>query len=316
MLRKLKLKNFRTHKKTRLKFCSGINGIIGISSSGKTNILRAIKLLHTNRPLGNGVINRNAKTKEAVIESDWTGVGTIKMVKGKDSYYQINKQKPFRKIGTNVPQPVSDALFLSDLNVLAQYDGPFLIFSGPGEISKAINESTGSGEFDIWISNINNRIKDVKFAAKDAGYRVEKYRLEKEKLRGIESVAREVKKLSKLSKHLKELRYDCDEITELYNRLIGFQSKVVMHKKIISLEKYLKRAKKLREQIEVLEVDVDLADDLVNRKMAMEELVKRHNDLVERYSKVLKKERKCPTCFSPIKQSTIKRLNNAIRLDF
>lgn len=317
MLKKIKLRNFRTHKSSDLEFCSGVNGIIGISSSGKTNILRALKMLAKNRPIGDGVIFRDAKTKEALIETEWSDVGTIKMVKASDSkksYYQINDDEPFRKMGTTVPEQVTDALFLSDLNVLGQYDGPFLIFSSPGDISKAINDSTGAGEFDVWISNINNRIKTIKFALKDADFRIEKYRVEKEKLQGFARLKKQLKELKKVAKKRDEAEFKFERVSEIYNRLIGFKSKLAMHERIIRLQRRVNRIKKIREEMEVLEEGIDLYEDWQVKQKALDELMERHDGLVKKYSKLLVKERTCPTCKSPIKQSTIKRLKDAVRL--
>ena len=315
MLKKIKLTNFRTHKKSELGFGSGVNGIIGISSSGKTNILRALKLLAKNRPIGDGVISRFAQNKEAIIETEWSGVGKIKMVQGKDSYYQINDQKPFRKIGTSVPDAVTDALFLSDLNVLAQYDGPFLIFSSPGEISKAINDATGAGEFDTWISNINNRIKDINFNLKDSEFRIAKYRVEREKLHEVPKLESDMQHLIQIHKRHKQLKNDFETITEIYNRLLGFRKKVQLHKQIIRLHRKLNEIKKIRNEMLKFEEIIDLHDELTQKKEELKALIKQHNTkLIKEYSKVLVKNRSCPTCKSPIKQSTITRLKNEVRL--
>lgn len=317
MLKRIRLKNFRTHKDSELKFCSGVNGIIGISSSGKTNILRALKLLAKNRPLGDGVIRRGVKEKEALVETEWNDVGVIRMVKAKDSkktYYQINDDEPFRKVSTNVPEQVTEALFLSDLNVLGQYDGPFLIFSGPGEISKAINDSTGAGEFDMWLSNINNRIKTVKYALKDADYRTEKYKVEIEKLRGLAKLSKEIKQLKKVAKQKEQVEFNFERISEIYNRLIGFRSKLRVHKRIIQLERRVKKIKRLRNEMDELGEGIDLYEDWQEKANAIDALAERHDSLVDKYKKLLIKNRSCPTCKSPIKQSTIKRLENAVRL--
>lgn len=314
MLKRIRLKNFRTHKDSELTFCPGVNGIIGISSTGKTNILRALKLLAKNRPIGDGVIYRSAKKKEALIETEWSDVGIIRMVKSKDSYYQINDDEKFRKFGTKVPEQITDALFLSDLNVLGQYDGPFLIFSSPGDISKAINDATGAGEFDTWINNINNRIKTIKFALKDADFRIEKYRVEKEKLKGFARLKRHLKELKKISAKKEKAEFDFERITEIYNRLIGFKSKLAMHEKIIRLQRRVNKIKKLREEMEALEEGVDLYEEWQQKIDSLKALLERHEEFVEKYSKLLAKRRSCPTCKSPIKQSTIKRLKDAVRI--
>src|SRR5665647_764854 len=61
MIKSLEIHNVQSHKDTFLEFDPGVNVIIGSSDSGKTAILRAIKKVVFNRPLGDSFISNWAK---------------------------------------------------------------------------------------------------------------------------------------------------------------------------------------------------------------------------------------------------------------
>jgi len=52
MIKQLTIKNFQSHKKTKLEFSDGVNIIIGQSDSGKTAIIRALNWVVNNKPSG------------------------------------------------------------------------------------------------------------------------------------------------------------------------------------------------------------------------------------------------------------------------
>lgn len=314
MLKKIRLRNFRTHKRTIVDFCSGINGIIGIGSSGKTNILRALILLARNRPLGNGVISRFAPGKNAVVDSEWTDDLRVKIVKGKKSYYQINDEKPFRKINTNVPEQVADALFLSDINFHKQFDGPFLVFSGPGEISKVINESTGANEFDIWLGETTKAIKELKIELKDAEYREEKYRIEIEKLEGVRKLAQSIKELKEITETIEEKQKEYDDLSHYFNTMIDLEDKIIFHKRIARFKVKLKRIRAIQEEYDELDDQATLIEDYEQKLVELKEAKKRHKRIVDDYIKLLVKKHICPTCTSTIKQSNVKSLREKLRV--
>ena len=57
MITKIEIKNFQSHKDTMIDFDKGINSICGESDNGKTAIIRAIRWVIENRPLGTDKLN-------------------------------------------------------------------------------------------------------------------------------------------------------------------------------------------------------------------------------------------------------------------
>ena len=162
----LEINNFRSHKHTRLEFAKGINAIIGLPDSGKTNCLRAITWLLKNRPLG------------MKIASDFLeGIPNVKM--GFDnnfiielsklsnkSVYCINNGDSLKAIGSDVPDEISQVANMTDLNIQKQLSSPFLICESPSEVAKVFNRITKLEKVDEAISllttDINSENKKLK----------------------------------------------------------------------------------------------------------------------------------------------------------
>jgi len=318
MLKSITLKHFRSHKLTRLDFVKGINGIIGLGSSGKTNILRAIKLLFTNRPLGDGYISRFVKTKAMAVETEWQDGNNVTNVSyrktGRQAKYKV-RAKEFRKFGTHVPEDIINTLNLSDINFHGQFEGPFLIFSSPGEISRTINSTTGAEDLDTWINNCSSRIRHLKSALKDAEYREEKYKLERERLsEHYTKLRRYVIEYRRISKSRLKLQKDFDDLTEWQGLYLGFQSKVRYHKRIIRLERKVNLIRKLQVKIDELNETADLLEGLADQEKLIKLAKREHRKLVERYIEKLEESGKCPTCYSKVKPDMLRRIQNELAL--
>ena len=177
MLKQLIIDNFRTWKKTEINFDKGVNVIIGDLQAGKTNIIRSLKLLCTNKPSGLKVINNKTDKQEvdvyAELEEKNKNINKVRIVKSKkDSKYILNDEE-FRKIGTKVPEEVKEKV-LGGIHFQDQIDLPFLIGeSNTSSINKEINKIIGFEKIDGYLGVVNseksgldikkkNIIKDIK----------------------------------------------------------------------------------------------------------------------------------------------------------
>ena len=77
MITSLSIKNWQSHKDTKLDFVNGVNVIIGVPNSGKTAVLRALLWLIENRPKGASQFmpsweNRCVSEVEVILEDNST----------------------------------------------------------------------------------------------------------------------------------------------------------------------------------------------------------------------------------------------------
>ena len=153
MLQSIRL-TMQSHKDTLVEFDPGVNYIIGRSRQGKTAILRALVKVIQNRPIQGierWVHKHNPKniSKAEVTTTDDHSVtweGTI------PQRYIVDGEE-LSGFGQGVPQAVTDALRLGELNIAGQHDRPFLLFDTPGEVARTLNRVVRLDVIDRVLAN-------------------------------------------------------------------------------------------------------------------------------------------------------------------
>ena len=158
MLKKLTLKNFQSHKDSVLEFNPGVNVIRGVSDHGKSVIYRAIELLATNKPsMDKGGFMRHG-CKDLLIEGEYDD-HTVSRFKapGKNGY--MLDGKPLNAIGQSVPEEVSKAINMAEVNFQDQDAGIFMLNATGGEISRDLNAAAGIDDMDDALTNIGSVLR-------------------------------------------------------------------------------------------------------------------------------------------------------------
>ena len=70
MIKSIKIKGFQGHEDSVLNLSKGLNVILGDTDTGKSSILRAINWVVTNRPSGDGFVNKLCKECSVEITTD------------------------------------------------------------------------------------------------------------------------------------------------------------------------------------------------------------------------------------------------------
>lgn len=119
MIESVKLKNFQSHKENTFSFTKGVNAIVGPSDSGKTAILRALRWLIWNRPLGDAFRSDWGGDTEVTVTVDGQLITRYKH--DNKHGYKIGKID-LKAIGTDVPEEVSTILNIDEINLQQQFD--------------------------------------------------------------------------------------------------------------------------------------------------------------------------------------------------
>jgi hypothetical protein len=115
-----------------------------------------------NRPSGFGMHSHFDCDEETYVEL-FLDNGMILLAKtAKKTTYGIIGGGSYSYTGGSVPEPVTQLLNISDINISNQLDAPFLIMNSPGEVGKVINRITKIEQVDSWISKITTRINQSK----------------------------------------------------------------------------------------------------------------------------------------------------------
>lgn len=161
MLKSIEVQNFQSHKSTLLNLTEGVNIIVGNSDSGKTAIIRALNKLIWNRPLGNDFQSYWGGNTLITVETMEGNTVMLEITEGgKVKRYTLNGTD-FKAFGTDVPEEIKSCLNLSEINLQAQFDRPFLLDSAPGEVATHFNKIAHLDQIDKAIQKVNSWVYNL-----------------------------------------------------------------------------------------------------------------------------------------------------------
>ena len=205
MIKKLDVENFRSHEKTVLEFVKGINCIIGLPDSGKTNLIRAVNWLLTNRPLGFRFHSdfTDDPTKVAIqFKNEDGSTDDVSLIKSKKSAQYVLNKNQLKAIGSDVPDEISLATQMTDLNLQRQLDKPFLICSSSGEVAKTFNRVTRLEKPDVAIALLTTDINTENKTLKSLKERRDRTQEEIDKLGNVAGMESDLENMSAINDKL------------------------------------------------------------------------------------------------------------------
>ncbi len=247
MINNLTIKNHKTHRDTRLDFCDGVNIIIGDPQSGKSNILKSMKLLFSNRPVG---FKYQSKFSDDPVEIS-AGMDGKKITFWKDedsAEYKIDK-KSFKGFGTNVPDEIKSFLNVSELNIQKQFDKPFLLFDSAGEVAKTMNRIIKTEELDKWQAGLTKKINRTKGDIDRIKNELKKDKENLKKYDNIEQVERIVQRVKKREELIENKEDDLMNIEACIRDLDGINSFLDIAYERLKAEELIRKAELINEEI-------------------------------------------------------------------
>lgn len=210
-LQKIEIKNFRTHKHSLLEFVPGINIITGMPDCGKTNWLRALDFLRSNRPSGDRFKHNRDPSLTVSVEASFMDGCKVRHDKKKSSSYAVvdedGQEVTYGKVGTNVPDNAIEVLGLSDVNIQGQFSQPYLLWMTGGEMAKLFNSLSGMDEYDNWQASLDSEARAVSKELKQIYQDLESNTAARERLEPLSRADSE-------AKLAKKLEVDIDQLTE------------------------------------------------------------------------------------------------------
>ena len=245
MITKMVLQNFQSHKNTTINLTEGLNSFQGASSQGKSSIIRGLRWAVFNRPSGTSFINRDAfndKGKQVAPCSVtlYTDDGCIveRYRDANKNSYTVGNVK-LKAVRTDVPEEVSKALNLDDINFQFQMDSPFMLTETAGEVARMLNRVVKLDNIDTTLKQINTYSRRLNTQKDQFKYVIDD--LEKQILKNdIEDVEQSVElyeqletvegNLTEKQKDLKALDY---QLRLIHDRIDG--NTVVAREELIEL---------------------------------------------------------------------------------
>jgi len=165
MINSIKIQNFQSHINTHLELDPGVNAIVGPSDCGKSVVFRALNWLINNRPGGQEFHSWVGGDPSVTLDLDDATITRSR--RGNENIYKLDDQE-FKAFATTVPEPIQDALNISDINFQFQLDDPFMFGESPGNIARKLNEVVDLAVIHKSQFNINQRLTKEKDQLKSA----------------------------------------------------------------------------------------------------------------------------------------------------
>lgn len=219
-LKKLSLKNVMSHRDTEIDL-NKLTILTGVSNSGKSVFIRALRLLLENRPSGIDLLSHFAKRGESMsvsveCEDDEGNSHTIERIRSKSKNDYVLDGKTLKAFGSDVPESITQITRLSDVTFQNQSDPNFMLSMTDGEVSRLIASVVGLNEIDRAFSALNSMKKenDANLKAAEIGYATENARLQK--FSGIHDAVKMIECLSPIENDFVSVTNVYEDIDTFY----------------------------------------------------------------------------------------------------
>lgn len=268
MFRSLELKNFQSHKDTRLEFGPGVNVIIGTSDSGKSSIFRGLRWVMYNRPLGDAFCSHWAG-KEATSVTLEMDNNTITRSRENNKQRYLLDGLDLTAFKTDVPEEVSQALNIDSVNFEQQFDRPFLLDNSPGEVAQYFNKIAHLEKIDISLKQLHQRNRANNQIKVELETRKKETEEELKKYAGLEALDSRLVVLERMEENNTKTGEHIVGLNEMIEQLISLSKSLMYEKEVTQaynvVEECLLLASErnaLNEQIYAIkEVEEQLTDD-------------------------------------------------------
>lgn len=290
-IKSLKLTNFQSHKNTKIEFTNGLNAIVGLTNSGKSSIVRALRFVLCNEQIED-FITQGEKNCEVIVEFD-NNIQIIRGRKGKENYYTIINsdgiEETFSNFGREVPAKVKqltgavELVIDSDksimLNIIGQHNAYFLLGESDNLKNKSINSLADVHYVDSAIRDIKNDAdKETKSVLE-----LQKEQIElEENIKTIPDTQKEKQNIEDIEKEIVKyegLTQTVKKINDLKNE---FQ---IIEKKEKALES-IPSVSEILPLVESFRSNVDRWKELVSLSEKSESLLNKQNMLAQKCTKL------------------------------
>jgi len=221
--------------------------------------------------------------------------------------------KSWNAVKHTVPDKVRQALNMGELNIQWQLDKPFLITSGKGEISRAVNKVIDIEEATIWLSTLTSQKQKNSMAItrleKSIPTQQASIKQVAEPLAQVEDLLVAAEQLNRRlvnkRKRAQGIRSAVDGYRRAYVRLDAL-------KPAYKAEKLLFQAEALATVIRTLEKKLTAIHNFIRVVAYLIELNEQVAQVRGDYMHLMNKLGKCPWCLSIVNAETMKRLTKEL----
>lgn len=282
MIKSLSIKNFQSHKNTKLEFHTGVNAIVGNSDVGKTAILRALNWVINNKPSGDSF--RSNWGGDTAVELNISNFAITREKSKEDgNYYCLatylgrkygdrDSFHSFKAFGQGVPEEIKQTINFSPLNIQSQMDSSFLLSNSPGEVARYLNQVVNLDKIDTALINIARKVKEENHKLEDKKEQLADLNNELEQYNWITHAEKQLEKIEVFDIEIENKKNSKFALISIGNEIISIKEKLDKINNILVIEKTVNRL-------------ISISENIINLKNKKETLTK----LIQDISQVIKK---------------------------
>lgn len=268
----IEIENVQPHEHAIIEPSKKVTVIKGTSHGGKTSIVRAIKKLIENRPMGReGLLSWFADDKDymKIGMSFVEGTYVYRNQSHIDNNYTTSESKtPYRAIRGDVPEDVSAITRMNEVNIQSQHDPYFMLQNSPGEVGRMFNEAVGLEIIDEAISQAKKAFNTVN-AQRVACYKeVEDKEKELIKYKDLDDLGKLVEEINEKGMALSLLHENRPKLRGYIEEIGTLEGDILLTKAFLVLEVLHKEMKRQAEHItKIITWKQRLQADILEYKM-------------------------------------------------
>ncbi|AGB41541.1 hypothetical protein Halha_1603 [Halobacteroides halobius DSM 5150] len=258
MIKAIELENFQSHEDTRLEFSSGFNVITGPSDQGKSAIVRALRWVLYNEPLGDDYIRSGNKSCRVTVELENGFKIVRRRTPSKNGYIIIDTQgekQVFERIGRDVPQKITklhqmpkielDTDYETTINLDYQLDGAFLLNQTGSIRAKALGRLLDIHLVDSASRETNKDIRQYQQEEKRLTTEIDECDKELKEFSDLPKLSQQITEEKKLLHEIKETKTKLEQVTLLYQDWKSIKQEQESLRELLAQLDDLKQIKKL-----------------------------------------------------------------------
>ncbi len=247
MIKKLNITNFKSHKSTAIEFDPNVNIFIGETDSGKSALLKALRLLFQNKPSGFNYRTHNTKG-EVEVAAEFEDHIIKRYRTNSKNQYHLDDQV-FDAVSKTIPEEISTILNVSDINIQRQLDSPFFLSMSGGEMARYMNDVVNLEDVDKANKNINRSVRESESHLSFLRSSIGDDEAEMKELRWVRKAKRSVDKLDSMRNEMDDLEDEIEDLASLIRNNRILRKKIKKQKRITRVESKLKELEERNKKI-------------------------------------------------------------------
>lgn len=295
MIKTILIQNFRSHKETKLELDKGINIIVGSSSGGKTNVIRALNWVINNRPSGDSYRNRQGGDTEVSVELETNSIQRIK--NKKDNLYKLGNAE-YKAMGTDIPEDIKTLLNFTDINLQNQHNAPFLLSESAGEVGRYLNKLVNLDLIDVSMRKIATKKRELSTDYKHFLSELDTTTEQQKKYSWVKEAEEKIIELSRIETAIQNNRNNSDLLTRIITGIKRVSEEIEELKHVEGVEGKINELEKLQAKITLIERESNSISKIINEIKWVEKNIVAQKSLIDISEKQFKElmPKICPLC--------------------